>query len=98
MNLFFTPGDAKAGDVIPFFNEESKVFDNYYLKHWNPGTPKEEDKLRWHRITTEDHRTLLRRPPISREAQAPSCGRAGCIICFTAPSTTSPRPSGSGML
>ena len=62
MNLFFTPKDAKAGDVIPFFNEETKVFDNFYLKHWNPGTAKEEDKLRWHRITTRDHRAFRETP------------------------------------
>ncbi len=73
MNLFFTPKDAKAGDVIPFFNEETKVFDNFYLKHWNPGTAKEEDKLRWHRITTRDHRAF-------RETPVNICGGTGCVV------------------
>lgn len=62
MNLFFTPQNAKAGDVIPFFNEATKTFENYYLKLWNPGAPDEKDKLRWHRITTKDHCTFTETP------------------------------------
>ena len=73
MNLFFTPKDAKAGDVIPFFNEKTKMFDHYYLKHWNPGTPREEDKLRWHRLTTGDHRVFTETP-------VNICGGTGTVI------------------
>lgn len=73
MNSFFTPQDAKTGDIIPFYNEETKQFDNYYLKLWNPGAPNEKDKLRWHRITTEDHVTFTETP-------INICGGTGTIV------------------
>ena len=32
MNLFYSPEYAKTGDVIPYYNEETKRFEGYYLK------------------------------------------------------------------
>lgn len=55
MDLFYTPKNAKTGDVIPFYNEELKQFDNYYLKNWNPDAPKEDVVHGWHRLTTKDN-------------------------------------------
>ena len=31
MNLFYTPEYAKTGDVIPFYNQKTKRFENYYM-------------------------------------------------------------------
>lgn len=56
MNLFYTPEYAKTGDVIPFFDEDTKQFENFYLKNWNPDAPKEKIIRGWHRITTKDNR------------------------------------------
>lgn len=58
MNLFYIPEYAKCGDVIPFYNEEKKRFDNFYLKNWNPGAPKEKVVRGWHRIVTTDNRNF----------------------------------------
>lgn len=62
MDLFYTPEYAKTGDVIPFYNEEKKQFDNYYLKNWNPDAPKDKVVYGWHRITTEDNRNYKEIP------------------------------------
>ena len=40
MDLFYSPEYAKTGDVIPYYNEETKRFEGYYLKNWNPDVPK----------------------------------------------------------
>lgn len=62
MDLFYTPQYAKTGDVIPFYNEKEKQFDNYYLKNWNPDAPKDKVVHGWHRITTKDNRTYTEVP------------------------------------
>lgn len=62
MNLFYTPAYAKTGDVIPFYDEETKRFENFYLKNWNPDAPKELVTHGWHRITTYDNRTYEETP------------------------------------
>lgn len=62
MHFFFTPEDAKSGDLIPFYDADNEQFVNYYLKLWNPGAPNEADKLRWIQITTEDHRNFEEKP------------------------------------
>ena len=41
MDLFYSPEYAKTGDVIPYYNEETKRFEGYYLKNWNPDAPKD---------------------------------------------------------
>ena len=56
MDLFYTPQYAKTGDVIPYYDEETKRFENFYLKNWNPDAPKEQVVYGWHRITTTDNR------------------------------------------
>ena len=56
MNLFYTPEYAKTGDVIPFYNQKTKRFENYYLKNWNPDAPKDKIVYGWHQIITEDNR------------------------------------------
>ena len=30
MDLFYSPEYAKTGDVIPYYNEETKRFEGYY--------------------------------------------------------------------
>lgn len=62
MDLFYTPEYAKTGDVIPFYDEETKQFENFYLKNWNPDTPKEKITHGWHRITTRDNRAYTETP------------------------------------
>ncbi|MDE7244126.1 MAG: family 43 glycosylhydrolase [Oscillospiraceae bacterium] len=62
MNLFYTPLHAKTGDVIPFFDERTNRFENFYLKNWNPDAPRDEIIHGWHRITTEDNRTYTETP------------------------------------
>ncbi len=62
MNLFYTPEYAKTGDVIPFYNEDEKQFDHYYLKNWNPDAPEEKIIYGWHRITTKDNRSYVEVP------------------------------------
>lgn len=62
MDLFYTPQDAKTGDVIPFFDERTKRFENFYLKNWNPDAPKDKIVHGWHRITTKDNRTYTETP------------------------------------
>lgn len=62
MDLFYTPEYAKTGDVIPFYDEETKRFENFYLKNWNPDAPKEKITRGWHRITTLDNRTYIETP------------------------------------
>ena len=42
MDLFYTPQYAKTGDVIPYYDEETKRFENFYLKNWNSDAPKEQ--------------------------------------------------------
>lgn len=61
-NLFYTPVYAKTGDVIPFYNEKEKRFDNFYLKNWNPDAPREQVVHGWHRITTRDNRHYAETP------------------------------------
>lgn len=56
MDLFYTPEYAKTGDVIPFYDEDSQTFVNYYLKNWNPDAPKDKVVYGWHRIATSDNR------------------------------------------
>ena len=53
MNLFYTPEYAKTGDVIPFYNQKTKRFENYYLKNWNPyfGSDRKDG---WHLLNTKD--------------------------------------------
>lgn len=58
MDLFYTPEYAKTGDVIPFYDEDSKTFVNYYLKNWNPDAPKDKVIYGWHRIATSDNRNF----------------------------------------
>ena len=55
MQFFYTAKNAKVGDVIPFYNEKAKRFDNFYLKNWNPDCPKEEIVHGWHKLSTSDH-------------------------------------------
>lgn len=62
MNLFYTPEYAKTGDVIPFYDEKTGRFENFYLKNWNPDAPKDLITHGWHRITTEDNRTYQETP------------------------------------
>lgn len=73
MDLFYTPEYAKTGDVIPFYNEEKKQFDNYYLKNWNPDAPKDKIRYGWHRITTKDNRNYV-------EVPTAICGGTGSVI------------------
>ncbi len=62
MDLFYTPEYAKTGDVIPFYDEETKRFENFYLKNWNPDAPKDQIVHGWHRITTTDNRNYTEVP------------------------------------
>lgn len=62
MDLFYTPQYAKTGDVIPYYDEETKRFENFYLKNWNPDAPKEQVVYGWHRITTTDNRRYEESP------------------------------------
>ena len=62
MNLFYTPEYAKTGDVIPFYNQKTKRFENYYLKNWNPDAPKDKIVYGWHQIITEDNRIYKETP------------------------------------
>lgn len=73
MDLFYTPKYAKTGDVIPFYNEETKQFDNYYLKNWNPDAPGDLVVHGWHKITTADNRTY-------QEVPVNICGGTGSVI------------------
>ncbi|MBD5460042.1 MAG: family 43 glycosylhydrolase [Lachnospiraceae bacterium] len=61
-NLFYTPEYAKTGDVIPFYNEKERRFDNFYLKNWNPDAPRERVVYGWHRISTTDNRYYTELP------------------------------------
>ena len=36
MDLFYSPQYAKTGDVIPYYNEETKRFEGYYLNNRFP--------------------------------------------------------------
>lgn len=54
MQFFYTAKHAKIGDVIPFYNQNTKQFDNFYLKNWNPDCPKEEIVYGWHKLSTAD--------------------------------------------
>lgn len=36
MDLFYTPEYAKTGDVIPFYDEDSKTFVNYLPEKLEP--------------------------------------------------------------
>lgn len=62
MDLFYTPRHAKTGDVIPFYDERTGRFENFYLKNWNPDAPKDEIVYGWHRITTTDNRAYTETP------------------------------------
>lgn len=62
MDLFFTPEFAKAGDIIPFYDERTKRFENFYLKNWNPDAPEDKVVRGWHRITTKDNRIFEETP------------------------------------
>ncbi len=62
MKLFYTPDYAKTGDVIPFYNENTKRFEGYYLKNWNKDAPEELVVRGWHRIVTEDNRHFEETP------------------------------------
>lgn len=62
MGLFYTPEFAKTGDVIPFYNEETRRFEGYYLKNWNPDAPKDKIVHGWHRIVTTDNRSFKEEP------------------------------------
>lgn len=75
MDLFYTPQFAKTGDVIPFYDERTKRFENFYLKNWNPDVPEEKRTYGWHRITTEDNRKYEEMPANIR-------GGTGSIIWF----------------
>ena len=72
--LFYTPEYAKTGDVIPFYNEKTKRFENYYLKNWNPDAPKDLAFHGWYRIVTEDLRTYVETPTKIQ-------GGTGSVIC-----------------
>ena len=58
MDLFYSPEYAKTGDVIPYYNEETKRFEGYYLKNWNPDAPKDMVVYGWHHIVSEDNRNF----------------------------------------
>ena len=62
MQLFYTPEFAKTGDVIPFYDEDSKRFVNFYLKNWNPDAPDDVKEFGWHRIITEDNMNYEEKP------------------------------------
>ena len=62
MNLFYSPEYAKTGDVIPYYNEETKRFEGYYLKNWNPDAPKDMVVYGWHHIVSEDNRNFIETP------------------------------------
>ena len=72
--LFYTPEYAKTGDVIPFYNEKTKRFENYYLKNWSPNAPKDLAFHGWYRIVTEDLRTYVETPTKIQ-------GGTGSVIC-----------------
>lgn len=55
MKFFYTVKNAKIGDVIPFYNEDEKQMELFYLKNWNPDCPQESIVHGWHRLTTKDH-------------------------------------------
>lgn len=48
MSLFYTPDNAKVGDVIPFFDRRTGRFRNFYLKNWNPDAPRGAVRHGWH--------------------------------------------------
>ncbi len=73
MNLFYTPEYAKMGDIIPYYNEETKRFENFFLKNWNPDAPKDMVVKGWHRFVTEDHRNF-------EESPLYIDGGTGCIV------------------
>ncbi|WP_018751994.1 glycoside hydrolase family 32 protein [Paenibacillus sanguinis] len=54
MKLFYTAENAKIGDVIPYYNEEEKKFDLFYLKNWNADYKGSDIVYGWHRLTTAD--------------------------------------------
>ena len=62
MNLFYSPEYAKTGDVIPYYNDETKRFEGYYLKNWNPDAPKDMVVYGWHHIVSEDNRNFIETP------------------------------------
>ena len=62
MDLFYSPEYAKTGDVIPYYNEETKRFEGYYLKNWNPDAPKDMVVYGWHHIVSEDNRNFIETP------------------------------------
>jgi len=62
MDLFYTPKYAKAGDVIPYYNEDLQQFDNFYLKNWNPDAPKDQVVYGWHRLSTKDNLHFTEEP------------------------------------
>ena len=62
MDLFYSPEYAKTGDVIPYYNEETKRFEGYYLKNWNPDAPKDLVVYGWHRIVSENNRRFEETP------------------------------------
>lgn len=73
MNLFYKPEYAKTGDVIPFYNEETKRFENYYLKNWSPDIPFEKPEHNWYRIVTDDNLTFT-------EEATNISGGTGCVL------------------
>lgn len=72
MNLFYKPEHAKIGDIIPFYNEETKRFENYFLKNWSPDAPKDHING-WHRIIREDDGNYAETP-------LHIDGGTGCVI------------------
>ncbi|MBO0994917.1 glycoside hydrolase family 32 protein [Bacillus sp. SD088] len=62
MRLFYTADNAKIGDVIPYYNDEKKQFDMFYLKNWNSDYQGSDIVYGWHRLTTSDLLNFKEKP------------------------------------
>ena len=79
MNLFYTPEYAKTGDVIPFYNQKTKRFENYYLKNWNPDAPKDKIVYGWHHNGRQPD---LQRNPDKHSGWNRVCDRSGRCLPY----------------
>lgn len=97
MNLFYTPEYAKTGDVIPFYNQKTKRFENYYLKNWNPDAPKDKIVYGWHQIITEDNRIYKETPTNIQGGTGSVIEVDGVYHMFYCTFDQNPPPSGQDM-
>lgn len=63
MSLFYTPDRAKVGDVIPFFDQRTARFRNFYLKNWNPDVPRDQVQFGWH-LMSDTHADSIEDTPV----------------------------------